>query len=198
MEEKSDFGNLKKTMVEMRVLTLPNVMSFGRIVLIPFIMWFYISKKNYTLSLILLVISALTDVVDGIIARHFNMVSEFGKALDPVADKLTQGSLMVCLSVRYRLMRSLLLLFLIKELFMLIVTSVTLKKKGIISSAKWYGKANTVILEGVIIALILFPSMPIELAETLICICFVTVILSFVLYLNYYLGLLGFRIGKKS
>ena len=71
-----------------QILTIPNILSLLRLALIPFIVWSY-SIKKFIASAILIVISGITDVVDGFIARKFNMVSDLGKALDPIADKLT-------------------------------------------------------------------------------------------------------------
>lgn len=72
-----------------QILTIPNLLSIVRLCLIPLIIWLYCVKKDYTLAVIVILISGATDIVDGFIARHFNMVSDFGKILDPVADKLT-------------------------------------------------------------------------------------------------------------
>ena len=74
-----------------RILTIPNILSVMRIVMIPFIVLSYCDGKIY-LSAILIVLSGITDVVDGFIARHFHMESAVGKALDPIADKLTMAA----------------------------------------------------------------------------------------------------------
>ena len=80
-----------------KIWTIPNFMSFFRLLLVPFIVWAYVGLQNTKLAIILLAVSALTDVLDGRIARRFNMVSDLGKALDPVADKLTQVCVVLCL-----------------------------------------------------------------------------------------------------
>ena len=87
-----------------KILTIPNIMSFFRLVLIPIIVYFYVVKENYLWTLILLVVSGLTDIVDGFIARKFKMISDFGKAIDPIADKLTQLALLCCLLFRFNYM----------------------------------------------------------------------------------------------
>ena len=74
-----------------------------RLCMIPLIIWLYCTQKNYALTAVVLVLSGLTDMVDGYIARRFNMVTDLGKALDPVADKLTQASVMFCLLSRFRM-----------------------------------------------------------------------------------------------
>ena len=81
--------------------SIPNILSLVRILLIPFFLWAFLWKRSYLLSSGLLIFSGLTDLCDGYIARRFNMVTELGKVLDPVADKLTQLAILFCLSLRY-------------------------------------------------------------------------------------------------
>ena len=76
-----------------KILTIPNILSFFRLCLIPVIVWLYIGRENYFWTLVILIPSGITDIVDGIIARKCNMISDFGKAFDPIADKLTQAAI---------------------------------------------------------------------------------------------------------
>ena len=87
-----------------QILTLPNLLSLFRLLLIPVIVWLYSVQKNYYAAIGVILLSGISDIVDGWIARRFAMVSDFGKILDPVADKLTQAALLVCLLSQYRLM----------------------------------------------------------------------------------------------
>jgi cardiolipin synthase len=82
-------------------LTIPNLLSLMRIVLIPFFAVFYI-KGQIVAALIILAVSGLSDFFDGKIARRFNQVSNLGKLLDPVADKLTQITIAVMLFIEFR------------------------------------------------------------------------------------------------
>ena len=86
------------------VFTIPNILSLIRLIMIPFIVWFYCEKEDYTTTAILLILSGLTDMVDGYIARHYNMISDIGKMLDPVADKLTQLAMLYCFTTKFPLM----------------------------------------------------------------------------------------------
>ena len=90
-----------KTILKGRILTIPNLLSLIRILLIPLFVWFYLRKNNIPATVITLLASALTDALDGVIARRFNMISDFGKALDPFADKLTQFAMLCCLLIRF-------------------------------------------------------------------------------------------------
>lgn len=172
-----------------QILTIPNLLSIVRLMLIPLIVWLYIAKQEYNWAVAVVLLSGATDIVDGFIARRFNMVSDFGKILDPVADKLTQAALIICLTVKYELMFVLIALFAVKELIMGTMGFLAIKKKDSVNSAKWYGKANTVILYAVMTVLILFPGMSDALANTLIIICGAVMLISLALYTRFYVKL---------
>ncbi len=83
-----------------RILTIPNLLSFLRLLLIPVFIWVALGPEDDTLAFWLLAFSAITDWLDGIIARRFNMVSRIGQLLDPVADRLFVVSTVIVLAVR--------------------------------------------------------------------------------------------------
>ena len=96
------------------ILTIPNLLSLLRLMMIPLFVWLYLhGHDGWTAAVLLL--SGATDVVDGYIARHYNQVSDFGKAFDPVADKLTQAAMLLCLTTRHPAMLVPLILLVIKE-----------------------------------------------------------------------------------
>lgn len=125
-----------------QVLTIPNLLSVIRLALIPLIVWLYIGKQEYSAAVAVILISGATDIIDGFIARKFNMVSDLGKILDPVADKLTQATVILCLTVKYRWMRGLIVLFVVKEIIMAVLGYMAIQKKDVVNSAKWYGQAQ--------------------------------------------------------
>ena len=170
-----------------QVWTIPNIMSLFRIVLLPFLIWAYVGLHNTTLAVILLAVSALTDILDGKIARKFNMVSDMGKALDPVADKLTQVSMVLCLAFKYKLMWILLGLCVIRETCMFILGLISMKRTGRVYSARWYGKVSTAVLYGTGLALLIFPKMPSWLSTALIILCMVVVVLALTLYTRFHM-----------
>lgn len=169
-----------------QILTIPNLLSLFRIILIPFIVWSYFTKESSLLTVGLIVLSGITDVIDGIIARKFNMVSNFGKVFDPIADKLTQATLIICLTLKFPLMISLIILFAVKEVTMGIMGLVSLKKHGKVNSAKWYGKANTVLLYLVMGLLILFPQINGNVANILIIVCHLFEVFALCMYARFY------------
>lgn len=101
---------------ENRIITIPNILSVCRIIMIPVFIWAYCCRKEYPLAFLILCLSGITDLVDGFIARTFHMVSNLGKALDPLADKLTQGAVLLCLGSRYPQMLFLAGLLVAKEI----------------------------------------------------------------------------------
>ena len=168
-----------------QIFTIPNLLSLIRVLMIPVIVWLYCDQGNYRGAAVV-VLSGLTDVADGIIARKFHMVSDFGKILDPVADKLTQFSLLICLTARYRWMLVLVAEFALKEFVMLLLGYITIRKKDSVNSAQWHGKLSTVLLYTVMTVLVLFPGIPVAAANLLILICGAVMLLSFVFYVRFY------------
>lgn len=173
-----------------KIITIPNVLSFFRLALIPVIIWMYIVKGEYLLTAGLIVLSGLTDVIDGFIARRFNMISALGKALDPVADKLTQCAMLVCLLFRFPLMLLPLGLLVIKELFNGITGLMIIKQSGKVYSALWHGKAATVLLYVLMLTHVLWTDIPQALSEMLILTTISMMIISFIMYGARNLGLL--------
>lgn len=124
-------------------LTVPNAMSLLRILIVPFFAWAFVSGRIKP-AVILLVLSGLTDMLDGLIARKFNQITELGKMLDPLADKLTQGVVALCLAIKFPAICPVLVIFIVKELGMLCCAVVLLKERKRPCAAKWYGKVATV------------------------------------------------------
>ena len=108
--------------------SIPNMLSYFRLLLIPLFIVLYV-HEDFTEALITLAVSGLSDILDGRIARKYNMVTDLGKVLDPVADKLTQCAMMFCVAMRYPAMWWLLGLHVVKEIVMLGMGWYVLKKK---------------------------------------------------------------------
>ncbi len=155
--------------------------------MIPLIVWMYTVKQWYIVTMILVAVSAITDVIDGKIARKYNLVSEIGKVLDPVADKLTQFALIVCLSTRYENMVYLAATLFLREMLMLFFgLFATVKKRGMFSS-KWYGKLPTVTIYLSVIALLIYPDMPLKIVNVMMIIAETLIIVSMVLYVRLFI-----------
>ncbi len=170
--------------------SLPNQLSYVRLLLIPLFVWLYLGLDNHVAALVVIVFSGFTDVLDGHIARRYNMVTDLGKILDPAADKLTQAALLVCLSLRYPLMWAVAALLVIKEISMAVLGWVVVQRTGKVNSARWYGKVCTAVLYGVVFLLILLESPSTALVNGLIALCAAVLLMSFVMYIRYDLRLL--------
>lgn len=169
-----------------KIITLPNLLSLFRLLLIPVILWLYVKRQAYGWTTAVLALSGITDIADGIIARRFGMVSDLGKALDPVADKLTQMAVLLCLVTRFPRMLLPLILLVVKETTFGIVGLWMIRKTGQVNSARWHGKAVTVCLYATMLLHLLWGSIPGTLSGVLIGICSALLIFSAVLYADAY------------
>ena len=165
-----------------QILTIPNILSMVRILLIPIIVWLYVSEENYIWAGCLLLISGTTDVVDGFIARKFNMISELGKVLDPIADKLTQGIVLICLLKRFPLMWLPFGMMVLKETFMSVSGVQVIRSTGKVISADWHGKAATVLLYVTMLVHLFWGDIPQTQSALFIGATMVMIAISFFLY----------------
>lgn len=170
-----------------KIFTIPNLLSFFRICLIPLFVWLYFKHKESGIAAVVFIVSGITDVVDGFIARKFNMISDFGKFFDPIADKLTQITVLGCLIWDYPLLGIPLGILIVKEILAATMNMLTLKKTGLVVAAVWHGKLNTVILYITIFIHIVWPlavnsQIPQIVSKILIFICIGIMFLSSILY----------------
>ena len=165
-----------------KILTIPNILSFCRLCLIPVIMWLYCVKENYLWAGITLILSGITDTVDGFVARHFHMTSDLGKMLDPVADKLTQAAMLFCLLTRFPLMIVPLGLMVLKESFMGVTGLLVIHKTGKVFGADWHGKVTTWLLYAMMILHVFWYNIPAGVSRVMIMACVVMMTVSLVLY----------------
>lgn len=122
---------------------VPNILTMLRFIFIPFIVLALYYDK-FVLAFLLLTLSALTDVLDGFIARKFNFVTDFGKLMDPLADKATQITILITLALKHTIPFWILCIIAFKE-FMMIAGASFLYGKDMVVSSKWYGKLTTVV-----------------------------------------------------
>ena len=122
---------------------IPNLLTIIRFLLIPIIIIFAL-QNNYIAAIIVLTLSGLTDILDGYIARKFNFISDFGKLMDPLADKATQVTILALLTIQEIIPLWILIIVLLKELLMISGASFLYGKELVVSS-KWYGKLATVL-----------------------------------------------------
>jgi len=162
--------------------TIPNLLSLFRLALIVVFVRLYSVMKLPEKGCIVLLVSGLTDILDGFIARRFNMVSDAGKILDPVADKLTQAAVLLCLAENHPMMLLLFSMFFVKECIGAILCILAIRKSRLIQSSHWHGKLNTVVLYAVFATHLIWPDMPQHLSMLLTYFSCLIMLLSFVLY----------------
>jgi cardiolipin synthase len=173
------------------ICSIPNLLSLLRLILIPVYVTIYLNARNstdYYLAAGILAVSCLTDIIDGKIARQFNMISKVGKVLDPVADKLTQLSLMICLSIQHKTMRFLLMVFLIKEFFQFCAMIVSLHHGKALDGALMSGKISTTVLFGSLTIMVFCPNLEERTVNLLVGVSLVFLMLAFVDYVRAYYG----------
>lgn len=179
-----------------QIFTIPNILSMIRILLIPVIVYLYCVEKRYGAAVLILLLSGLTDVVDGFIARHFHMVSDVGKVLDPIADKLTQLATLVCLATKFPQMNLLFFALAIKELILGVMGLVAIKRTHDVHGANWHGKVSTCLLYLTMALHIFWVEITAPISYGLVGACLCMMLVSFVLYFHRHL--LQLRETKKT
>lgn len=145
---------------------IPNILTMLRFFLIPFILHFLVHDE-FILAIIFLTLSGLTDILDGAIARKFNFITNFGKLIDPLADKITQLSILWMLVSKNIIPLWILVIVLLKEATMVAGASFLYGKELVVSS-KWYGKASTVLFYLAIVLSMIFRDLQIQTSIDLI------------------------------
>ena len=140
-------------------MSIPNMISLLRIVLTPLFVRFYLEGEQ-TAAMVLLGLAALSDMLDGFIARRFKMITPLGKVLDPVADKLLQLGMLLCLADKSPWVLPLLLLHLLRELWLFALGGLVYRRSGLLLGAKLYGKLCTAFLYVFLGLALLWQDMP--------------------------------------
>jgi len=171
------------------IITIPNLLSLFRLVLFPVYVVIYLNAQDvtdYYIAGSILAVSCLTDAIDGKIARHFNMISNLGKILDPLADKATQFTLILCLAIRNPVLWILVALFVVKESFQLIAGLMILRRGKILSGALLAGKISTAVLFVSLIVMVLFPQLDTKTIQIITLVDSGVLLASFIGYARLY------------
>lgn len=184
--------------------TVPNWLSFARIIMVPIFAYLFLNdgiKNNIIWAVFVLALSGLSDFLDGKIARRFNQISNLGKVLDPVADKLTQITIAVLLYIKFssssesliKTFSWIFLIFIVKEFIMVLFGGIMIAIGLRPSAAEIYGKVATFVFYFVMIALFAFApdvgafnslwTIPDALLVVLVAISALLTLVAFVSYL---------------
>lgn len=167
------------------ILTVPNLLSLFRLLLIPVYVVIYLNASNsvdYYIAGAILAVSCLTDLIDGKIARHFNLITTVGKVLDPIADKATQFTLIVCLAIHYPVLYYIIALFVVKEAFQLLAGLWLFRKGRMLKYALITGKICTTVLFISLIAMVIFPKMTQRQVEIIAVVDIIFMVIAFTEY----------------
>ncbi len=140
-------------------MNLPNKLTVVRVLMIPFFVWFMLPSlggemaASKWIALAIFCIASLTDLLDGKIARKYNLVTNFGKFMDPLADKLLVGAAMICLVEMGRLPAWIAIVIISRE-FIISGFRLIASDNGIVIAASYWGKFKTVFQMAMIIVLI--------------------------------------------
>ncbi len=166
---------------------VPNGLTIVRFLLIPFIV-LNIFMGNYILAFIFFTLSGITDIADGFIARKFNLISNFGKLMDPLADKLTQIATLTSLVINNIIPIWILIIVLLKE-FIMICGASFLYGKDVVVYSRWYGKLATVLFYIAIVISLLLKQFEIDglwgrLDFGLYCLALIATLFSLIMYIK--------------
>lgn len=135
-------------------MNIPNILTVVRFLIIP-VFGYALYNEQYYISILLFTLGGITDILDGFIARRYNLVTSFGKLADPLADKLMQLTALVLLTMQRLVPIPFLVVVVAKEVFMGLGSITLYKKENVVVSANWYGKLATVVFYFVIVITIL-------------------------------------------
>lgn len=183
------------------LITIPNILTYIRILLVPVFVVVYLKYQTWPGNLRAIVVvaaSAVTDVVDGVIARRTGQITDLGKIIDPIADKAMEFAMMFCIVSRYPLVSVLIIIFAIKELVSLGFSSFLLAHGKNIGGAKWCGKLCTVILYAAMIAFIILPKIKHPIDQIMVAVTAAVMLLAFIVYMNAYINLLREYRSEKN
>ena len=144
-------------------MNLPNKLTTFRVILIPFFVFFMLAPNmtgiNHYIAAAIFIVASLTDLLDGKIARKYNLVTNFGKFMDPLADKLLVCSAMICLIQTGQLAAWIVVIIIARE-FIISGFRLVASDNGIVIAASYWGKFKTTFQMLMVIVLILNVQMP--------------------------------------
>lgn len=173
----------------MKLKNIPNILSVIRIILVFVFVAVFFALESPIWALIVFLTAGATDVVDGYLARRFNWITNLGKILDPLADKLMQCTALVCLCIKGLVPVWFALVFFAKEIATLVTGLLVIKRRSVVVVSKWYGKAAVCLFYLAIFVCIVFRNF-LEENPIVAILMFVTValfaLISFAGYIKHY------------
>ena len=168
---------------------LPNINTIFRIFLVPVFAVVFFSELEHSrlLALGIFIIAGISDVVDGYIARKYNLISDFGKLMDPLADKLLQFTVALCVAKAEPALTWVVIFLFIKEITMFLGVTKLLNQSKIVVKSNWAGKLASTIYFVAFFLIMLFPDAN-KIIHQILCGAFVCFsVMAFIVYLKEYL-----------
>ncbi len=182
MNFKFEIGDLFK---------IPNILCYLRIIMVPLFLHIYFTAQapeDYYLATLVVMVSGFTDFLDGQIARRCNMITDLGRFIDPVADKLMQLAMLVALTLKIKYMYILVIYLIIKEVVTSLTGFIIMKTcHRRLNGAKWYGKVCTAVLYLSMLILVAFPGITPVIQSVMLIVCAAALTLSFFMYMRLYI-----------
>jgi cardiolipin synthase len=137
---------------------IPNILSGMRILLVPVFIYLFFAHypERIYIPLCVFLFAGMTDIIDGYLARRNSWITNLGKLLDPLADKLMQCSVLVCFAIKIPVLWWLAGMFVLKELFMICGALIVLKKIKVTVKSHWYGKITTAVFYAIAFLVFIF------------------------------------------
>lgn len=176
-------------------MNLPNKLTTFRVILIPFFVFFLLAPYfegygNYV-ALAIFIVASLTDLADGKIARKYNLVTNFGKFMDPLADKLLVSSALICL-VELKLLPGWMVIIIISREFIISGFRLVAANSGVVIAAGYWGKFKTTFQMLMVISLILNLYLQNEILN------YVSIVLTYVALALTIISLVDYIVKNKS
>lgn len=182
-------------------LNIPNILTVCRILLVPVFVWQFLSansSREFFAAAAILLISGVTDVLDGIIARSTGCITQWGMVMDPLADKLTQVSVVVCLWIRHPDLWPFFALLILKELALILGSLRFYKKYELVNGSQWFGKLSTVIFHVLMLVIIAKGELTSQQLLPALWIILIFMLFSAAMYLRRYLTALKENASLKD
>ncbi len=180
-------------------MNIPNFLTILRLFMVPaFIVCYSYEGWGRFVAAGLFVLAALTDVLDGYLARKWNQITDFGKLADPVADKMMQLSAIGCLCISGRIRFWIILVFAAKELLLILGGLRLLNIHKYVAYSKWSGKAATVLLFIAVVVIMVTTEqiLPMRYATLLMVVCLIASTVAFFDYVSMYIKIKNVRHSK--
>ena len=187
-----------------KVFTVPNVISMFRLLLIPVFVIMYFAdtvESHFVYAVVIIVVAGISDIADGVIARKFSLITPLGKILDPLADKLMQATVLVCLSIDHSGVIPMTVVLFVKEIFMAVAGLMFFAKQNKPYSSRWWGKLSTSLIIFTV-ALVIFADIvsfvPAWLVTAFIWISVASMVFSLAAYIFYYFKIISSTKAKTE